>query len=178
MPTELEWRWKGPGQYISKRFIWIFLEPHLSAAICGTGQRGRVPGGWEQPLVVHGNPASGKAPGGERVGAKMMLLAVPAWMCQCDLCINGSGNTPWWASAANSEIESYSFQERDLAGEQIHCWKQYKSPSTTSFLQVCHVGKPIWTELMEVQTSLHLEVLWLHSNYSNHLLISPLLLSW
>lgn len=31
-----------------------------------------------QALVVHGNPVSGKVLSGECVGAKMMLLAVPA----------------------------------------------------------------------------------------------------
>lgn len=43
-----------------------------------------------QPLVVHGNPASGKVLGGERVGAQMMLLAVLAWICQYDQCIYGT----------------------------------------------------------------------------------------
>lgn len=77
-------------------------------------EQGNVGDFWvagRQLRVVHGNTASGKVLGGECVGAKMMLLAVLAGMCQYALCIYGSGKTPLLASAAISRQSPVPLRE-------------------------------------------------------------------
>lgn len=62
-----------------------------------------------QPLVVHGNPTSGKMLGGECVGAQTTLLAVPARICQYDRCIYGSGKSTHISLCSYLKAESYFF---------------------------------------------------------------------
>lgn len=90
MSTELKWLQSARLRTFAKSSFassWNLISLLPSGE---EGNQGVFSAAGRQPLVVHGNPASGKMLGGECVGAQMMLSAVPAWMCQYDLWIYSS----------------------------------------------------------------------------------------
>lgn len=102
MSAELKLQWKVPGS-VHLQKVHLHL-PRTSFLHCNLNKTevGVFPAAGRQPLVVHSNLASGKVLGSKCVGAQMMPLAVPAWMCQYDGEFMAQKKTSLLASAAIS----------------------------------------------------------------------------